>query len=57
MEELKRLRAEQVRQERAIVAQAARAAQEQIQQVRAEAAQRRAQVRAAMRSVADRGIS
>lgn len=46
MEELKRLRAEQKRAERAVLAQA----QLQLETLRAEAARRRAQVRAALRS-------
>ena len=43
--ELKALRAAQVRAERAIKAQAAQAVQLQLDKLRAEAAQRRAQVR------------
>lgn len=50
MEELKRLRAEQVRAERAVRAQAAQAVQLQLDKLRAEAAQRRAQVRMQLRA-------
>ena len=46
--ELKKLRAEQVRAERAVRAQAAKAVQHKLDQLRAEAAQRRAQVRAVL---------
>lgn len=49
-EQLKKLRAAQVRAERAIRAQAAKAVQLQLEQLRAEAAQRRAQVRASLRT-------
>lgn len=56
MEELKRLRAEQIRAERAVRSAAAKMTQLQLEQLRAEAAQRRAQVRAALRAGAG-GIS
>ncbi|HRI49419.1 MAG TPA: hypothetical protein PLW65_04490 [Pseudomonadota bacterium] len=50
--ELKALRAEQVRGERALRAQAAQLLQLQLDKLRAEAARRRAQVRAALRTKA-----